>query len=214
MIAIGSRFETEIGELFIKQFLGKGKSGYSYLSEVNNEFVILKLMHDEKSSYYHFASDKLSVEINAYNKLLELGINIPQLLNYNLEKQYLIKEFIDGQTGAEMIADNKICEKTISQLFGMSDITKKVNLNIDYFPTNFVIRKDILYYIDYEINLYSDEWNFENWGIYYWANSKGFKEFLKTGDPVSINRNLEKGIPFKIPFGEQIKEWIELYSKN
>ena len=214
MIAIGSRFETELGELLIKQFLGKGKSGYSYLSEVNNNFVILKLMHDEKSPYYHFTSDKLSVEINAYNKLLELGITVPKLFYYSLEKQFLIKEFIDGHTGAEIIAENKICEKIISQLFEMSDAAKRANLNIDFFPTNFILRKDKLYYIDYEINPYSEEWNLENWGIYYWANSKGFKEFLKTGDAVSINRNLEKGVPFKIPFQEQIKEWVELYAQN
>lgn len=214
MIEIGSLFETEIGLMRITKFLGKGKSGYSYLSEVNNEFVILKLMHDEKSPYYHFASDKLSVEITAYRKLFDIGINVPRLVNYNLEKQFLIKEFIEGKTGAEMIAENKICEKIISQLFEMSAAAKNAGHNLDFFPTNFIINKDKLYYIDYEINPYSDEWNLENWGIYYWANSKGFKEFLKTGNAVSINRNLEKGIPFKIPFQEQVKEWIELYTNN
>ncbi|KAB2845309.1 MAG: hypothetical protein F9K45_04050 [Melioribacteraceae bacterium] len=214
MIEIGSKFKTEIGELLIQHFLGKGKSGYSYLSEVNNEFVILKLMHDEKSPYYHFASDKLSVEINAYNKLFDIGINLPKLLYHNLEKQFLIKEFIEGKTGAEMIAENKICEKIISQIFEMSAAAKNAGYNLDFFPTNFIIKKDKLYYIDYEINPYSEEWNLENWGIFYWANSKGFKEFLKTGNAVSINRNLEKGIPFKIPFQEQVKEWIELYTNN
>lgn len=111
MIEAGSFFETEIGTLHIRQFLGKGKSGYTYLSALNNDLVILKLMHDEKSPYYHFASDKLSVEITAYNKLLECGITIPALLNCNFEKQFLIKEFIEGKTGAEMVAENKICEK-------------------------------------------------------------------------------------------------------
>lgn len=214
MIEIESSFETGIGGLVIHKFLGKGKSGYSYLAGVNNELVILKLMHDEKSPYYHFASDKLSVEINAFNKLREIGINIPNLIHYDLEKQYLIKEFIDGHTASEVIAANKLNEKIIEQLFEISTVTKRANLNIDFFPANFIIKKDKLYYIDYEINAYTEEWNLENWGIYYWANSKGFKEFLKTGNAVSINRNLEKGIPFKIPFQEQVKEWIELYTKN
>ena len=41
-------------------------------------------------------------------------------------------------------------------------------LNIDYYPTNFVVQDDLLYYIDYECNPYSDQWNFENWGSQYW----------------------------------------------
>ena len=214
MIPIGSRVNAGIGELIVQKFLGKGKSGYSYQCEISNELLILKIMHDEESPYYHFASDKTSVEINAYKKLKELGITIPKLIESNLEKQYLIKEFIEGRTAAELIACNKINEKIIEQLFVMSYKTKTAKLNIDFFPTNFVIKKEELYYIDYEINTYCEEWNLENWGIYYWANSKGFAEFLKTHDAVSINRNIEKGIPFKIPFEEQVKEWIELYSKN
>lgn len=213
MIEIGSIFKADSGDLLIEKFIGKGKSGYSYLSELNNEFVILKLMHDEKSPYYHFTSDKTSAEVNAYNKLNSLGIHIPKLIEYSLPKQYLIKEYIEGNSAAEMISLNKINERIIEQLFNISDLAQKANINIDYFPTNFVIKRDLLYYIDYEINPYSCEWNLENWGIYYWANSKGFKEFLKTGNAVSINRNLEKGIPFKIPFEEQVKEWIEQYSK-
>lgn len=43
-----------------------------------------------------------------------------------------------------------------------------VGLNIDYYPTNFIPQDNVLYYIDYECNVYSDEWNFENWGIKYW----------------------------------------------
>ena len=41
-------------------------------------------------------------------------------------------------------------------------------LNIDYYPTNFVVREDTLYYIDYECNAFMDEWSFERWGIQYW----------------------------------------------
>ena len=41
-------------------------------------------------------------------------------------------------------------------------------LNIDYYPTNFVVRDGLLYYSDYECNGYMDQWNFENWGSQYW----------------------------------------------
>ena len=47
-------------------------------------------------------------------------------------------------------------------------------LNIDYYPTNFLVMNDILYYVDYECNNYMDEWNFENWGIKYWSKTEEF----------------------------------------
>jgi hypothetical protein len=33
--------------------------------------------------------------------------------------------------------------------------------------------------VDYECNSYSDEWNFENWGVKYWWKSPEFLEYLK-----------------------------------
>ena len=54
--------------------------------------------------------------------------------------------------------------------------------NIDYFPTNFVVQEDKLYYIDYECNDYMEEWNFENWGIKYWSQTKEFLEYVNKGN--------------------------------
>lgn len=51
------------------------------------------------------------------------------------------------------------------------------NTNIDYFPANFVVQNDALYYIDYECNDYMEEWNFENWGIHYWSRTREFLEY-------------------------------------
>ena len=35
------------------------------------------------------------------------------------------------------------------------------NTNIDYFPTNFVVHNEEIYYVDFECNDYMEEWNFE-----------------------------------------------------
>ena len=42
------------------------------------------------------------------------------------------------------------------------------NVNLDWYPSNFIDFNDTLYYIDYEISPYEDKWTFENWGINYW----------------------------------------------
>jgi hypothetical protein len=54
-----------------------------------------------------------------------------------------------------------------------------VGLNIDYFPTNFVIQDGLLWYVDYECNDYMAEWNYDNWGIRYWSRTPEFEEYLK-----------------------------------
>ena len=51
-------------------------------------------------------------------------------------------------------------------------------LNIDYFPTNFVLNEGKLWYIDFECNGYMDQWNFRNWGIRYWSKTPEFLEYL------------------------------------
>ena len=53
------------------------------------------------------------------------------------------------------------------------------NINIDYFPTNFIVQDELLWYIDYECNNYMEEWNFENWGIKYWSKTQEFLDYIK-----------------------------------
>jgi hypothetical protein len=67
-------------------------------------------------------------------------------------------------------------DEYISQIKDMCRILYMNKLNIDYYPTNFVIKNNKVFYIDYEINEYMDEWNFENWGIKFYSKTA---EFLK-----------------------------------
>ena len=50
------------------------------------------------------------------------------------------------------------------------------NTNIDYFPTNFVVRDGKVYYIDFECNDYMEQWDFQHWGSKYWWKSPEFKQ--------------------------------------
>lgn len=61
----------------------------------------------------------------------------------------------------------------------MSEKAKSAGINIDYFPTNFIVQNGLIYYIDYECNDYMDEWNFENWGINYCSKTSQFIEYLQ-----------------------------------
>ena len=168
-------------------------------------------MHDEDCPYYSFSESKVAPEIRAYETLKKINIRVPELMTFDAKNNYLIKEFIDGRVATELIIGGKIKDSHIKQLFRMADKLKSKNLNIDYFPNNFVISAEQLYYVDYELNTYSAEWNLENWGLYYRANAGGMKRYLEQGDILAINSEPDKGIPVKAPFREQVREWVRLF---
>ena len=152
--------------------LGKGKGGYSYLvKDKNNNEYVLKQIHHEPCSYYNFGN-KLEAEINDYNRLVNVGIQMPKLIEIDYENERILKEYIKGDTIDKYVLNDKMKPEYIDQVFKMCKFLYAHNLNIDYFPTNFVVFNDIIYYIDYECNNYMDEWNFENWGIKYWSKTK------------------------------------------
>ena len=147
----------------ILKLLGKGKGGYSYLAECDNQQVVLKQIHHEPCDYYQFGN-KIEAESHDYQRLLDAGIRIPKMLDIDIEQEIIIKEYIDG----DVISELKDKTKNIPQVEEMARLAKEKGLNIDYYPTNFVVQNEILYYIDYECNEYMDEWNLENWGMQYW----------------------------------------------
>lgn len=157
----------------VLKLLGKGKGGYSYLvcdTDAPDEKYVLKQIHHEPCSYYQFG-DKLRSEINDYARLKKIGIKMPEMIDVDAENERILKEYIDGPTIAELAKSNSVSTKYFKQIYAMCRMLYSANINIDYFPTNFVVQKDEIYYIDYECNDYMEEWNFENWGIKYWSKT-------------------------------------------
>lgn len=156
-------------EYSIVKLLGKGKGGYSYLAEREGKHFTLKQIHHEPCDYYTFG-DKLQSELRDYNTLRSLGIKLPELYEVDVMNERILKEYIDGDTVAQIVErDGRAPEDAFVQVKEMCSLLHASGLNIDYYPTNFIMSDSKLYYIDYECNCYSDEWNFENWGIKYWS---------------------------------------------
>lgn len=163
------------GKTYLKiKLLGHGKGGYSYLveDEEKNRYT-LKKIHHEPCSYYQFGN-KIESEINDYQRLLNTGINIPKMIDVDKENEIIIKEFIDGPRIDELVLNDQMDEKYLNKVKEMCKILYSLDLNIDYYPTNFIVQEEKLYYIDYECNKYSEEWDFEHWGIKYWSKTEDF----------------------------------------
>lgn len=165
-------------EYRILKLLGKGKGGYSYLAEDGTKKYVLKQIHHEPCDYYQFGN-KIEAEINDYKRLREIGIRIPVMLDADMENERILKEFIDGDTIYGLILQDRMQAAYVEQLRGMCVLLYAAHINIDYFPTNFVVQNDEIYYVDFECNEYMEEWNFENWGIKYWSKTPEFLEYVK-----------------------------------
>ena len=156
-------------EYSIVKLLGKGKGGYSYLVKREGNLFVLKQIHHEPCDYYTFGN-KIESEMRDYETLTKIGIRMPKMIDFDIENERILKEYIDGDTIFDIVAGGGMKESYIEQVREMCSLLYPAGLNIDYYPTNFVPNNGLLYYIDYECNVYSDEWNFENWGIKYWTN--------------------------------------------
>lgn len=165
-------------EYAVVKLLGKGKGGYSYLARTEDRQVVVKQIHHEPCDYYHFG-DKLAAELRDYRRLREIGITMPELIDADVREERIVKEYIQGPTAYELICADALPEGCVEQVRLMCARLYPANTNIDYFPTNFILQRESLYYVDYECNDYMEEWDFEHWGIKYWSKTPEFLQYAR-----------------------------------
>ena len=160
---------TACGQAYrLIRLLGHGKGGYSWLAEADSREVVLKQIHHEPCDYYTFGN-KLDAERYDYGRLSSAGIRIPKLLAIDPETERIVKEYVDGPTISELLLEGRSVEEYLPQVRAMAAQAKAAGLNIDYYPTNFVVSGGLLWYIDYECNAYDERWSFETWGLAHWT---------------------------------------------
>lgn len=177
-------------EYNVIRLLGKGKGGYSYLVSDGRSQYVLKQIHHEPCDYYQFG-DKLASELRDYARLRKVGIPMPELLSVDERQERLLKTFIEGPTVYDLVLRDAVRPEYVQQVEQMCGLLYPNGLNIDYFPTNFVVQDEILYYIDFECNGYMEQWDFRHWGEKYWSQTPEFLEYAREkGDldefPVAI----------------------------
>ena len=166
----------------ILRLLGHGKGGYSYLAEGDGQQVVVKQIHHEPCDYYA-SGNKIEAEQRDYERLQAAGIRIPQMLAIDMDAERIVKEYIEGPTIFELVKSGTSAAPYLAQVRDMAAKAKAAGLNIDWFPTNFVVRDGLIWYVDYECNAYRDEWSFESWGVRYWSWTPEFEAYLKGHTP-------------------------------
>lgn len=162
----------------VLKLLGKGKGGYSYLVTDGEKQYTLKQIHHEPCDYYQFG-DKLAAELGDYQRLKAVGIPIPEMLDVDQAGERILKAYIDGDSICQKVQRDQMEEDYFRQMEDMCRKLYAVGLNIDYFPTNFIVQDGKLYYIDYECNSYMEQWDFAHWGVRYWSKTPEFLEYME-----------------------------------
>ena len=105
-------------EYTVLHLLGKGKGGYSYLVTDGTTQYVLKQIHHEPCEYYTFG-DKLRSELRDYETLRKIGIPMPRLLAVDTTQERILKEYIAGQTVAELLKTGRMEPDWLAQVQAM-----------------------------------------------------------------------------------------------
>lgn len=71
-----------------------GKGGYSYLVTGGTAEYVLKQIHHEPCDYYQFGN-KIESEMTDYERLKKIGIRMPKMLEVDVQKERILKEYIN-----------------------------------------------------------------------------------------------------------------------
>lgn len=158
----------------IVKLLGKGKGGYSYLVEKDGKQYVAKKIHHQSCSFYSFGN-KLQSELQDYRILEALRLPLPKMLDVDTQGETILKEYVEGPTVAELIKEGQDVSVFVDLMESLLPALYKSGINIDYYPTNFVVSGQKLFYIDYECNPYEEKWDFAHWGRAYWTGEKALE---------------------------------------
>ena len=139
----------------------------------------LLAIYKDKPIYMHIVEKVLDLKVNKIicvtqyeeikEALLNTNIRIPQMIDIDFDNERIVKEYIEGKTILELINEKEAINQYVFQVKAMQELCKNKGINIDYYPSNFVVDKNNnIFYIDYECNKYDPKWDYDNWGKQYW----------------------------------------------
>ena len=156
----------------------------SYKCEYKSETKFVKVFSDKPA----FLADQAN-----YKALKKCGIKMPKLQKVDKNSLILVYEFIEEETAFDALLKHDLEDVYFDKLFEMYRFARFSKIELDYFPTNFVIHKGELYYLSHFFSEQNKDKNLENFGIFYWFYSQELVKYLKERNiPVDSNRVLPK----------------------
>ena len=191
--------------------LGRGKSAVSYRYTHADHSITVKHFMDTPDSHVPLER-AVDFEVTSYQRMCAAGVHVPRLLAVNEEQRLLVKEYIAGKPLIEWVLSSTMTDALFEKVFRYHFHLKQAGFHVDYFPTNFLLMDDgTLSCVDYEAHPYNSDWDFPNWGLFYWLNAAGMQRFLQSRDQTAIN---QPGTyrPYEAPFLDDANRLRSLFA--
>lgn len=167
--------------------IGRGKSAISWLFSNGEQQLTVKRYMQVAHNLIPF-DQALGFELLSYQRMQQAGVACPQLVGFCATSYLLVKAYIQGPVVIDLIARDMMDDRLLRRGYAYAEQLKRADFHVDYFPANFVVKGGELYCIDYEAHPYLAEWDFHHWGVFYWLNSEGVKDYLADGDIRHLNK--------------------------
>jgi len=159
----------------------------------NKEYFLLRqLMSNEDKTIYQVKKDDDVYKIIKFSNfssfkhdldnwifLKRAGIVVPKLVKKIKKELTLIFKWIDGKSCLELLAEKDIDQTIFEKLFLYYRFARFSKFDIDYLPTNFVVKENKVFYVSTTKIPANPQLNLENYGIFYWVMSKEAASLMK-----------------------------------
>jgi tRNA A-37 threonylcarbamoyl transferase component Bud32 len=107
--------------------------------------VVLELVNDDGD-----VAEAVRRRVRSYAALLASGVPVPRLLDHDVARGYLVKEYLAGANVGETLSHNRLGSGVVDQFGALTRLVKQNGLSIDWSPSNFLVVNGALHYTQYE----------------------------------------------------------------
>lgn len=143
--APGTRFETNLGVLTLDSPINYGGTTTSLRARCAGHWVVLELVDQDGD-----VAGEVRRRVRSYAALLATGVPVPRLLDHDVVRGYLVKEYLAGANVAETLARSRLGSGVVDQFGALTHLVKQQGLTIDWSPSNFIVVNGALHYTQYD----------------------------------------------------------------
>jgi hypothetical protein len=146
----GTRFQTNLGELTLDSPINYGGAGRSYRARCGDRWLVLELVDQDARPGSRYVAAKVRRRVKAYAALSASGVPVPRLLDHDVSRGYLVKEYLVGANVGETLTRGRLGNGVVDQFGALMQLLKQHGLTIDWSPANFLVVNGALHYTAYE----------------------------------------------------------------
>lgn len=155
----------------VHRLVGQGEHSYTF--QVSDHDIPTRRYSLKQMVYtpgkLHRVGQHVREDIEDYRRLCELGIRVPGMMDVDIERERILKEYIQGPSVYELVMADQMQPEYVEQARTMAGQLRRHHIDIDWFPSNFVVNDGKLFYVDYHCHDYDETRDFERVGLPYWS---------------------------------------------